>query len=91
MRSLLSAAAVLLGAAIVTAGPIAPAHAYGWGWGAHAGAVYDGPYPQGPHDAGSYRGAFARAAHPGASRCVAQRRARSTPQELSYYTVRVCR
>jgi hypothetical protein len=63
------------------------ANAYGWGWGEHAGPVYDGPYAERPHLAGSYRGAFAR----GESRCLMQKRARPAPRGRSSYTVRVCR
>jgi hypothetical protein len=84
MWSLLSASAVLLGVDLVRA-------CLRLGMGCPAGAVYDGPYPHGPYDTGSYRDTFARAAHPGASRCLMHRRARPTPQGLSYYAVRVCR
>jgi hypothetical protein len=69
------------------AGLTPAANAYGWGWGDHVGPVYDGRYAERSHDAGSYKGAFAR----GESRCLMQGRARPAPRKGSYHIVRVCR
>jgi hypothetical protein len=85
MRSARYTAALLLGAGVFMAGPAPAAYAYGWGWGEHAGPVYDGRHADRSHDAGSYRGSFAR----GESRCQMQRRARPAPR--GHHTVRVCR
>jgi hypothetical protein len=63
------------------------ANAYGWGWGEHAGPVYDGPYAERSHQAGSYRGSFAR----GERRCLMQGRARPAPRKGSHHILRVCR
>jgi hypothetical protein len=91
MRSSRRAAALLLGAGVFVAGPMPAANAYGWGWGDHGGAVYDGPYAEGSYYTGSYKDSFARLAYPSERRCLMQWRTRPAPWGSSRYRVRVCR
>jgi hypothetical protein len=100
----LKQAAIVFGAAFVLATPLlaTPASANdGYG------PVYDGSpyYGGGPYYTGPYKGAFAKMAHPGESRCLMERRARpaaphwwSGNSDWSWfrsptgtYTVQVCR
>ena len=100
MRASLKQAAIVLAATFVLATP-ASAH---W-WQDRSGPVYDGPTYDGPYYTGPYKGAFARLAYPGESRCLMERRERQPSWHwmggsfwagrsvwgTGTYTVRVCR
>lgn len=104
MRASLKRAAIIVAAAFALAAPMlaTPASAHD-----SYGPVYDGsPYTSGgPYYTGPYKGAFAKMAYPGESRCLMERRARPPAPHWWFgnsdwswfrsptgtYTVQVCR